>query len=153
MWCFDVPWRSFWISQTSASVVASETCSVSPIRGRLKNLTGPETWIMTREQRRGILRLAKKFDAVFSVQCILYTTVHSYGGWGCVSNSGTLALNRQRTAGPKYNNSISLLNSQYLISSQEPHQRAASPTSRKYIIPSMKERESITSPHLSAWPS
>ncbi len=80
MWCFDVPWRSFGISQTSASVVASETCSVSPIRGRLNNLTGPETWIIpslreTQEQRWRILRLAKKFNAVFSEQCIC--TVHS----------------------------------------------------------------------------
>ncbi len=35
----------------------------------------------------------REFDAVYSVQCTLYT-----GGRGCVSNSGTLAWNRQNTA-------------------------------------------------------
>jgi hypothetical protein len=49
-------------------------------------------------------------------QCSVYS-VHCTGGEGdCVSNSGTLALNRQNTASPKYNDDISLLISQYLIS-------------------------------------
>jgi hypothetical protein len=35
------------------------------------------------------------------------------------SNSGTLSSNRQNTSRPKYNDDISLLISQYLISGQE----------------------------------
>ncbi len=51
-----------------------------------------------------------EYDAVLSVQCTLY------GGAGrCVSNSVTLASNRQNTASRKYNDDISLLISQYLI--------------------------------------
>ncbi len=38
-----------------------------------------------------------------------------YRGGGCISNSGTLASNRQNAASPKYNDDISLLISQYLI--------------------------------------
>jgi hypothetical protein len=45
-----------------------------------------------------------EFKAVFSVQCILY---RGGEGGGCVSNSGTLASNRQNTASPKYNDDIS----------------------------------------------
>ncbi len=48
-----------------------------------------------------------------SVQCIVYTV---QGGGGCLSNSGTLASNRQNTAFPSYNDDISLLILQYPIS-------------------------------------
>jgi hypothetical protein len=51
-----------------------------------------------------------EFDAVFS---ILYSP-QLLGGKGYVSNSGTLASNRQNTASPKYNDDISLLISQHL---------------------------------------
>jgi hypothetical protein len=40
-----------------------------------------------------------------------------------VSNSGTLASNRQNTASPNYNGDISLLISQYLISVCIGHER------------------------------
>ncbi len=56
-----------------------------------------------------------EFDAVLSVQCILYRST-AVRGRGCMSNSRTLASNRQNTARPKYNDDISLLISQYLIS-------------------------------------
>jgi hypothetical protein len=56
----------------------------------------------------------QKFDAVFSVQCTLYSP-QLLGGRGWVSNSGTPASNRQNTASPKYKDDISLLISQYLI--------------------------------------
>jgi hypothetical protein len=41
--------------------------------------------------------------------------VHCTGGRGGVSNSGTLASNRQNTTSPKYNDDISFLISHYLI--------------------------------------
>jgi hypothetical protein len=46
--------------------------------------------------------------AVFSVQCTVYTFT-AVGRRGCLSNSRTLALNRQNIASPKYNDDISLL--------------------------------------------
>ncbi len=61
------------------------------------------------------LKLEQKVDAVFSVQCTLYSP-QLLGGRGCVSNSGTLASNRQNTASPKYNDDNFLLIEQYLIS-------------------------------------
>jgi hypothetical protein len=56
-----------------------------------------------------------EFDAVFSVEFTLYSPQLSEGK-GCFSNSGTLASNRQNTESPKYNDDISMLISQYLIS-------------------------------------
>jgi hypothetical protein len=43
-------------------------------------------------------------------------TVRGGGGAGYVSNSGTVASKRQNTASSKFNDDISLLISQYLIS-------------------------------------
>jgi hypothetical protein len=54
-------------------------------------------------------------DTVFSVQCTLFSP-QLMGSRGCVSNSETQASNMQNTARPKYNDDISLLISQYLIS-------------------------------------
>jgi hypothetical protein len=62
-----------------------------------------------------------EFDVVFSVECT--RTVYSpqlAGDRGCVSNSGNLASNRQKISSPKYNDDISLLISQYLISATDP---------------------------------
>jgi hypothetical protein len=56
-----------------------------------------------------------EYYAVVSVQCTLYSP-QLLGGRGCVSNPGTLASNWQNTASPKYNDDISLLISQDLIS-------------------------------------
>jgi hypothetical protein len=55
--------------------------------------------------------LYPEFDRVFSVLYSVYSTV----GRG-MSNSGTLASDRQDTASLKYNDDICLLISQYLIS-------------------------------------
>ncbi len=57
----------------------------------------------------------KNSGSVFSVQC---TTVQE-GGRGCMSNTGTLASNRQNTVSPKYNEDIPLLILQYLISATD----------------------------------
>ncbi len=48
-------------------------------------------------------------------QCSVYSSQLLGGGRGCMSNTGTVALNRQTIASPKYNDNISLLISQYLI--------------------------------------
>jgi hypothetical protein len=54
------------------------------------------------------------FDTLFTVQCTVHpVTLYREG----VLNFGTLAFNRQNTASPKYNENISLLISEYLISS------------------------------------
>ncbi len=69
---------------------------------------------------------SSKLESRNVTQCSVYSahcTVHSCwggGGRGCVSNSGTLASNGQNTTRPKYNDDISLLISQYLISVQAP---------------------------------
>jgi hypothetical protein len=65
-----------------------------------------------------------EFDAVFSVQCTLYSP-QLLGGRGCVSNSRTLASNRLNTAGSKYADDIYLLISQYLISASNRGQLGA----------------------------
>ncbi len=61
-----------------------------------------------------------EFDATFSVQCTLYLcTIRGRGGGrGCVPYSRILASNRPHTVSPKYNDIISLLKSQYLISAR-----------------------------------
>jgi hypothetical protein len=58
------------------------------------------------------------FDVVCSVQCTQYRR-----GGGCVSNSGTLAPNRQNKASTKYNDDISWLISKYLISEKSKSKR------------------------------
>jgi hypothetical protein len=50
---------------------------------------------------------APEFDAVFSVECTLYSP-QLLGGRGSVSSSGTLASNRQNTASPKYNDNLTI---------------------------------------------
>jgi hypothetical protein len=60
-----------------------------------------------------------EYYAVVSVRCTLYSP-QLLGGRRCsVSNPGTPASNWQNTASPKYNDDISLLISQYLISDSE----------------------------------
>ncbi len=59
-----------------------------------------------------------EFDAVFSVQCTLYSP-QLLGGRGRMLNSGILASNRKNTASTKDNDKISLLISQYLISESD----------------------------------
>jgi hypothetical protein len=52
-----------------------------------------------------------EFDAVFGEQCTLYSPQ-----LGLLVKIWALAPNKQNTASPKYNDDISLLISQYLIS-------------------------------------
>jgi hypothetical protein len=55
-----------------------------------------------------------------NVQYIVYIVQSAaVAGMSCESNSETLASNKQNTASPQYNDDISLLISQYLISGAE----------------------------------
>jgi hypothetical protein len=55
-------------------------------------------------------------------QFSVYSVHNIKGGRGSMSNSGTVASNRQNTASTKYNYDLSLLISPYLISGREDFQ-------------------------------